>query len=268
MRRRGWWLIGLAAVTALSIQAGIVAVVWRQARPRLPGVAAVVPTMDRVIADVVAAAGNDAAVAVSDLVPVTSCQHTPLAKGNRFSRTADLYTAPGAEDALIARIAGALPAADHARRASRTAGGAAPLTADPGSGVHLVVTEIDQGWVAAAAQTDCRTGRTRAGAGTPPAAASAALTDLFATLGTGVSGWHTDSVACTGGRIVTVDAVSQATATGDLPHRLAGSVPAGARTFTSPSNRLAWLDQTTSVIVAASDDGTHITAQRTTTGGC
>lgn len=88
---------------------------------------------------------------------------------------------------------------------------------------------------------------------------------LLAALGTTPASWHTDAITCPTGRIVTVDALSQATATDNLPARLAAQVPAGARTFTSSSNRLAWRDQTTSMIIAASDDGTHITVQRTTT---
>jgi hypothetical protein len=42
-------------------------------------------------------------------------------------------------------------------------------------------------------------------------------------------------------------------------------VASGARQFASEANRLAWREQPTSVIVAASDDGAHIIVQRTTT---
>ena len=44
------------------------------------------------------------------------------------------------------------------------------------------------------------------------------------------------------------------------------AVPATAHQFAADSNRVTWRDGATSVIIiAASDDGTHITAQRTTT---
>jgi hypothetical protein len=35
--------------------------------------------------------------------------------------------------------------------------------------------------------------------------------------------------------------------------------------LTSDANRVAWRDHTASIVVAASDDGTRITLQRTTT---
>ena len=42
--------------------------------------------------------------------------------------------------------------------------------------------------------------------------------------------------------------------------------PGAARRFVSGANRLAWRDGGTSVVVAASDDGRHITVQDTGTG--
>jgi hypothetical protein len=264
--RRGRWLIAAAAVLALALQAGLGVLVWQHTRPRLPALAAVTPVMDRAIASVVAAAGDTAAVAVGDLVPSAACQNTPLAKGSRYVRTADLYTSPGGEDALIGRIAAALPSTEHPARGSRIGAGAAPLSADLGGGVQLQVSEIDQGWVAASAKTGCRdAGRSRPAAGTPPAAVAAAVTGLLAALGTAPASWHTDAVACPTGRIVTVDALSRPTGSGNLPSRLTAQVPAGASRFSSVSNRLAWRTPTGSVIVAASDDGTHITVQQTTT---
>ena len=266
VRRHRWWLVGAVAVLALAVQAAAAVMVWQHTRPRLPGLAAAVPTLDHVIAAVITAAGDKAAVALSDLVPSTACQNTPLAKGSRYTRTADLYTSPGNEDALIGRIAAALPASDHPQRPSHTGGGAAPLNADPGTGIHLQVIQIDQGWVAATAKTDCRASEhPQPSASPPPADSTTALTHLLAKLDTTPDGWHSETITCPTGRIITVDALSQTTTTGNLPTRLAASVPAGARTFTSVSNRLAWREGPTSVIVAASDDGTRITAQRTTT---
>ncbi|HEY2672164.1 MAG TPA: hypothetical protein VGJ07_17570 [Rugosimonospora sp.] len=43
-----------------------------------------------------------------------------------------------------------------------------------------------------------------------------------------------------------------------------GTTPA-TRRYTSTSNRLAWRTPTTNTIVAASNDGTHLTGQQTTT---
>src|SRR5438067_1406652 len=140
--RRRWILVGLIAAVALVAQAGAAAAVWRYTRPRLPALAGAVPALDRAIALVIDAAGQRAAVAIGPLVPVASCADTPLAKGSRVSRTADLYTDPGQEDALIGRIGTALPAGEHAHREAPTGGGPPPLTADLGNGLRLHVTRL------------------------------------------------------------------------------------------------------------------------------
>lgn len=264
MRTPGRFLVAVAAALALAALATVAALVWQQVRPRLPGVAGAVPTLDLAVAGVVTAAGDSAAVAVTDLLPAAACQNTPLAKGSRYTRTANLYTDPAGEDALIARIAAALAASEAPRRGTQPGGGAAPLDADLGAGIHLHVARIGEGWVAATAMTDCRAGHPGSGATSLPADATTAVDGLFTRLGTAAS-WHTDAVGCATGRIVTVNALSRPAAADNLSGRLAAAVPAGARTFTSGSNRLAWRTATTSVIVAASDDGAHITVQRTTT---
>src|SRR6266545_3321592 len=199
-------------------------------RPRLPALAPVAPILERAIAAVVTAA-----VAVSGVVPYTSCQNTFLAPGSRFNRSADLYTDPGAEDTLIQRIADALPASEHPRRSSPVGGGAAPPSADLGGDVHLRVSQLGREWLETVAETGCRTAtHTEPVDTTPPADAVTAVTRLLAALGTTPTTWQVQTVTC----------------------------PTGA--ITSGANRLAWRDGATSVIVAASDDGTHITAQRTT----
>jgi hypothetical protein len=241
-------------------------VVFQHTRPRLPALAPVAPTLQQAIAVVVSAAGDTAAVAVSPVVPYTSCQNTFLAKGSRFNRSADLYTDPGAEDTLIRRIADALPESEHPQRSSPVGGGAAPLSADLGSDVHLRVSQLGQGWLEAVAETGCRTtAHPEPADTTPPAGAVTAITRLLATVDTTPTTWQVVTVTCPTGAITTVATISQTTTTDNLPTRLSGAVPATARRFTSGANRLAWRDGATSVIVAASDDGTHITAQRTTT---
>jgi hypothetical protein len=256
MRRKRWLVI--AVVVAAGGLLGVAGdVVFQHVRPRLPALAAATPTLDQAIALVITAAGGNAAVAVSGLVPSTSCEHTFLAKGSRYTRTANLYTDPGEESTVIDSIASALPAAEHAVHQ-----GARTLTADLGGGLHLQVLTIGAGWIAATASTDCRTG---ADTQVPdPAADTAPVTALLNELGTSPAGFHTDAVACPGGAIVTLDAISQPTATDNLLHRLEAHLPAGAREFRSDSNRLAWRDQKVSTIVASSDDGTQITVQRTT----
>lgn len=255
----------VTAVLAGILLAGAAAVVWQYARPRLPTLAAATPTLDQAIALVVAAAGDNAAVAVSGLVPSSSCQHTFLAKGSRFTRTADLYTDPGDENGIIGSIAAALPAAEHPVLSSDRPAGGESLTADLGDGIQLQVVPVGTGWLAATALADCRTGGpTQLASTVDSGALTTPVTGLLSHLGATLAGFHTDAVPCSNGRIITLDAISQPTATDDLQNRLAGFLPAGVRRFRSSSNRLAWRDRNTSTIVASSDDGTQITVQRTT----
>ena len=130
------------------------------------------------------------------------CQKTALSKGYRYIRTADLYTDPGGDAAVIDQIAAALPSAENVVRSTPTADGIS------------------------------------------------ALTSMRAT----PAGFHADTVTCSRGNIVTLDAVSQPTDTYDLTKRVVAFVPAGARQFSSP--RTGSLGATTIVgtIVASSDD--------------
>jgi hypothetical protein len=267
MTRKRW--ITVAAVTAVvGVALGATAVVvWQHVRPRLPTLAAAEPALDRAIATTVTAAGTDAAVTVSGLVQTTSCQHTFLAKGSRFTRTANLYTDPGGENTVIDDVAAALPAGEHPVRGTPSPSGVSGLTADLGDGITLQVIAIGDGWLAATAETDCRSGElTPDPTGPQPASLVDPVTQLLAALGTRPSGFHAETVACARGRITTLDSASVATTTANLASRLATVVPAGARQFQSTSNRLAWRQGTVSTIVASSDDGTQITVQRTT--GC
>src|SRR2546429_1949643 len=218
--RRAWWLLAVSAALALALQATIAAVVFQHTRPRLPALAAVAPTLEQAIAAVVTAAGTTAAVAVSGVVPYTSCQNTFLARGNRYNRSADLYTDPGAEDALIGRIASALPANEHPQRGTRVGGGGAPLTADFGGDVHLRVSQLGEGWVVATAETGCRTtDHLQPELTTPPADAATAITRLLASLGTNPATWRIEAVACPTGTITTVATISPTTNTDNLPSR-------------------------------------------------
>src|SRR5689334_10320608 len=114
---RRWSLVvaGTALVGVVLGAAGVVA--WQHLRPRLASVATATPTLDGAIASAVTAVGDTAAVAITGLVPAQDCQRTMLAKGSRYTRTADLYTDPGSEPVVIDRIAAALPAVENAHRA-------------------------------------------------------------------------------------------------------------------------------------------------------
>jgi hypothetical protein len=262
-----WRLLIVAVVVlAVGLPVGIGVAVWRAGTPSgggatAPPLAAVSADQDRAIAAVLSAVGTRAAVAVTGAVPVRACT-VGGAHGSVFARSADLYLDPGGEDALIGLVAGALPSEYRRQRGTPTGAAAAPLTADVGGVVTLLVAQLGDGWVRATAQSDCRD----SGSPVPGPAGSvpAAIGALLSSLGTGVDSSHTNTLPCTGGgRLVTWAALSGAADTGRIPDRLAPTLPPSARRFVSPANRLSWRDGGTSVVVAASDDGTHITVQYT-----
>jgi hypothetical protein len=265
MRSRKLTLAVAAAVLIGVVVGGGSVLLWQRVRPRLPALATATATLDQAVAAVVAAVGDNAAVAVTALVPSTACTKTRLAKGSIYTRTADLYVDAGQESSVIDRIAVGLPAADHAILKSPAAGTGSSLTVDLGGGIHLQVLPVSSGWLAATATTDCRSGDPTQTA-VDEAPDTGPVIQLLGALGTNPAGFHTEAVACPSGRILTLDAVSQNTNTANLRARLLGFVPTGARQFSSSSNRVAWRSQSISTIVASSDDGTQITVQRT--AGC
>jgi len=258
------WLVALVAVVALAVQVAVAAVVWGRTRPRLAGVAAVAPLLDQAVGDVVSAVGDRAAVAVAGVVAYTACQNTFLARGYRFNRAADLYTDPGTEDTLIGTVTQRLPASDRPRRTAPVGGGAAPLTGDLGSGVTVRLSQLGEGWLEAVAETDCRTGHPNPDDAKAAPADRDAVVGLLAGLGTAIDAVHTNTLTCTGHRMTTLSAISRTADTANLPARLVPLVPHDAHRFGSSANRCAWRDPTGSTVVAASDDGTHITVQHTT----
>jgi hypothetical protein len=262
------WRLLIAGVVALAIALPVVIGVASRhagtpegsAGPSAPPLAAVSADQDRAVAAVLSAAGDRAAVAVTAAVPVRACT-AGNARGSVFARSADLYVDPGGEDALIGAVGAALPSEYRQRRGTATGGAAAPLTAEVGGAVTLTVAQLGEGWVRATAQSDCR-----AGASPSPVAGSAPaqLAALLGTLGTAPDSVRATALPCpAGGQTVTWAALSGTADSSQLQQRLAPTLPAGARRFVSPANRLPWRDGHTSVVVAASDDGTHVTVQYT-----
>jgi hypothetical protein len=148
-----------------------------------------------------------------------------------FTRAADLYTQPGGEDILIARIAAGLPADYHPQRPAVPGGQAAPLVADAGHGVQLSVRRLGDGWVVATARTHCTAPARQpdtaavASAGTPTGALST-VSGILAALGASVGQMHSQTLPCpSGGSLVTITAISERTNSGDLAKRLASHLP-------------------------------------------
>ena len=262
-------LIGAVVVLAVALPVAIGVAVWHSGTPRgatggpsAPPLSAVSADQDRAVAAVLSAVGERAAVAVTSAVPVRTCT-VAGAHGSVYARSADLYLDPGGEDALIGTVAAALPSEYRRQRGAATGRDAAPLTAQVGGSVTLTVAQLGDGWVRATAQSDCRTaGSTSAPA--PAGTAAAAIAVLLNSLGTAPDSMHANVLPCNGGGdTVTWAAVSGTVDSGQLQNRLAPAVPPTARRFASPANRLPWRDGHTSVIVAASDDGTHVTVQYT-----
>jgi hypothetical protein len=263
-----WRLLIVAVVVlALGLPVGIGVAVWRAGTPggggpTAPPLAAVGADQDRAIAAVLSAVGERAAVAVTGAVPVRSCT-VGAAHGSVFARSADLYLDPGGEDGLIGAVAGGLPSEYRRQRGTPSGGGAAPLTAEVGAAVTLTVAQLGDGWVRATAQSDCRTVGSPSGPA-PAGSAPAAIGALFASLGTTAAEVHATTLPCAGGgQAVTWAALSGPTDSARIPDRLAPTLPASARRFVSQANRLSWRDGHTSAVVAASDDGTHVTVQYT-----
>lgn len=257
-------LAGVGVIVCAGLVAGAVTWWWRWDTRRRPHVGPVVAVMNRAVADVVTAAGDGAAVAVSPIVRSSTCDLGPFRKGGVFTAKADLYVDPGAEDALISSVASRLPASYGVSRGPAI-GGIRPLRADAGQSVAVAVARISPGWLEVTVRSACSLGS----ATQPPAATSGpavtALTGLLGQLGTTPASVTEDQIACASGDIVTVSAVSRAADTSNLASRLNAVVPAGAHRFESgESNRVVYRLGNVAVIIAASDDGTAVTSQYTT----
>lgn len=259
--KKRWVLVAVVAVAAL---AGGGSAWWRWDTGRQPHVADVVAGMNQAVADVVVAAGPGAAFAVSPVVRSSRCRLGPFRQGGIFTAKADLYTDPGAEDALITGIAGRLPAG-YAVSRGPAIGGVRPLRATAGPAVAVAVQRLSPGWLSVTARSGCSLGATATPPPAPAGPAVTALTELLGRLGTAPAALTEREVRCAAGSIVTVAAVSRAADSGQLASRLRAAVPSGARLLASgESNRVVYRQGDAAVVIAASDDGSAVTAQYST----
>ncbi|MEV6925658.1 hypothetical protein AB0M46_14320 [Dactylosporangium sp. NPDC051485] len=266
--RRGWVVAGSGAAAVLVVAAGL-AGLWRWDASRDPQVRDSVAVMDRGVADVLVAAGDDAAVAVSGMVRAATCPLGVLRGGGRYTRAADLYVPGGDEESVLSGIEQRLPASYQPRRETALSGSTRPLVAEAGAGVELSVRQLGPGWLVAQAQTGCVAGPSDPVEASPAPGdpAASAIRDVLTALGTTPAGFNTASLPCqgakAGGQIVTVAGVSVSTDSGRLADRV--PVPPQARAFAvAASNRVAYRDGPVSVVADASDDGTAVTVRRTT----
>jgi hypothetical protein len=254
----------LVPVVLVAVLVGAGVAWWRWDTGRQPQVAGVVARMNRAVADVVVAAGRDAAFAVSPVVRSSQCRLGFLRQGGIFTAKADLYTDPGAEDALITTIAQRLPAGYSVTRGPEVSGTRA-LRASAGAAVSVAVQRLSPGWLAVTARSGCSLGAAAEPSPVATGTAATALTDLLGRIGTAPAALTERQVHCASGDIVTVAAVSRPVDSARLAARLEAAVPAGARRFQAgDANRVVYRDGNAAVVIAASDDGSAVTAQYTT----
>jgi len=248
---RRWIILGV--VVAVVVGAAALGVRWY--RSRGPYLRDVSSSLQGGIAALLVAGGDDAAVTIDGVVRTRSCPRGPLRGGGIYTGGVEYYVSPGAEGALLSAIAARLSGA------VLTDG---VVSASLGSGVTTSVRQLGDGWLVGTVATACVSGPTQLT--DTPVADSPPLDAVLQHLGTRPAALHRTTITCpSGGTAVTTAGLSLPTSSQNLAQRL--PVPPGAHGYPTPgSNRVAYRDGNASVIIAASDDGTAITAQYTT--GC
>ena len=212
-RRRTWLIAAVVAWGVLITAAGVYGA--RNGRPTVAEQTTIVdavPTLDRVAAEVAAAGIAAGAVAtISGYVRTDrTCRIAPGRAGERWERTAMLYTVAGKEGALLDAVAAATPKA-WKLTVRRSASGPHRISGDAGSYVRVVGAVSTSGQIRVSAQTGCRE---RGGAlpQTPAggAARRAPVEALLAALGVPATDWREFTAACPrGGAVWTVEATAR-----------------------------------------------------------
>ncbi|GAA1804624.1 hypothetical protein HC028_04000 [Planosporangium flavigriseum] len=188
-------------------------------------VAHALPTVDRALSEVIAAAASAGAVAeVGGYREVTAqCSITAVRDGARYERTARLYVPVGQERALLDGIAAKLPH-DYDARVRKS--GDYPFTADAGDFVALQGRPVGPGEVRFTADTGCRplTGPVSEAAPSAAAPTQVPVQAVLATLKVTQVRWQTHRVECVrGGSVRTVQAAGAA---GNAPPALVDALRA------------------------------------------
>jgi hypothetical protein len=171
------------------------------------------PTVDRAVADIVAASTVDgkAVVSLSSFQSEGPCKVTTFRAGGRYQRVVTAVVAPGDEEALIRRVAQHLPAAYNAMLSNRKP---VTMTADAGFFVGLSGSVAGAGQVQFVVDTgSCRSiGDIPAEATTASPDQAAAVRGLLAQLGGSPLSVHRYAVPCPdGGQLSTVEAFADTT---------------------------------------------------------
>ncbi|MGC9670121.1 hypothetical protein ACNTMW_26710 [Planosporangium sp. 12N6] len=207
--RRRWLVAVTAAWAVLLVGLALYAVGRGGATVRTQTtIGQALPTVDRAVAEVAAAATDAGAVAEIDGYREVSarCTITAIRDGARYERAVHLYVPAGQEPALLDRIRAALPR-DYGAQVRRT--GNHELSADAGDFVAVRGGVAGTGEVRIAADTGCRPLTGPVTEAQPPSVAANRLPGqaVLTTLNVTDVHWQTHRVPCErGGSIWTVQA--------------------------------------------------------------
>jgi hypothetical protein len=219
------------------------------------------PTVDAAVAALVnAGAEAGAVISVSPFTRLGGCRISAVRDGERWEQAVSLLTRAGQEDALLDRLADALPGAWKAR--VRPRGGVRTLRADAGNFVALSGGTAVTGEVRMTVATGCRApgGGDAVETGEPPAAERAPLEPVLSALKLTAPHWSGYRVACPdGGEVRVVTATGEPAAPPVLTSILAG---VGPDPVIAEPDRYAYRAGDTSVLVRGGPDG--VTASGTT----
>ncbi len=222
MNKRLWITVGLAAWAVFLVAAGA----WsaRNGKPTVREQTTIVealPTVDRALAAVVAAAvGPRAVVGVGGYDKTGSACEAGNQTGERYQRVATVYVVPGTEGDLIDRVAGGLPR--DWKTSVRHRDGLHALRADAGFYVRLTGSVTGTGELRFTADTGCR--RRGGTVPQPPAAGSPPNpADVLTRLGVRGGDEMSFAVRCASKSDLSVITVSAPRPSGPL----AGALPDG-----------------------------------------
>src|SRR6185437_10541390 len=158
MSRRVRWLVAVLIPLGLLAGVTLAVVTWHWYTNQGPQLRDDVPVLDRAVADTLAAAGANGAVAVNAILRTRTCRLGPLRTGGVYTQRLEFYVDAGDENAFITGIAGRLPAGYRPHRQSIPGNAVAVVTAAAGPDVTLSIRETGDGWIAAAVATGCTAG--------------------------------------------------------------------------------------------------------------